>query len=274
MTYEGIDTVARISATSAVALRDNGISFVGRYLGPESWGKTIIKSEAAVLIANKLSILLCYETSATRMRGGASTGEQDGLYARNYAHDLGVPKGTVIFFAADYDVPTGELSLCESYIRAAQKAMGDDYIAGTYGPERVVSYLSGRGACDYYWQCVAWSNMFLPAANVRQYAWQGDPRAKELAAKVGFAVDLDSCESLSGLWNPEKKEEDHWYDEAMEWADEAGLMNDGRPDDYVTRAELATVEMRNDERMEKKIVEIIKRMMPEDDKRFGGLLEE
>ena len=32
-----------------------------------------------------------------------------------------------------------------------------------------------------------------------------------------------------------------WYAEAMEWAAEAGLIRDGRPDDPVTRAELATV---------------------------------
>ena len=86
------------------------------------------------------------------------------------------------------------------------------------------------------------------------------------------AVDLDAGEDLRGLWQPEKKDGE-WYDEAMAWAEEAGLMKDGRPNDYVTRAELATVEMRNDERIEQKVIEIVKRMLPEDDKRFGGLID-
>ena len=273
MTYQGIDTVTRISAESAKILRENGVSFVCRYLGPASWGKTITKAEADTMLAAGLSILLCYETGADRMRGGAAAGEIDGLNARNYAQDLGLPAGTAIFFACDYNVPDRDLILCESYIRNAQAALGGIYEAGAYGPERLVSFLSERGACDKYWQCVAWSNQFLPVANVRQYAWQGDVRAREMAAKVGFAVDLDAGEDLRGLWRPEKKDGE-WYDEAMAWAEEAGLIRDGRPNDYVTRAELATVEMRNDERIERKVIEIVKRMLPEDDKRYGGLVSD
>jgi len=36
---------------------------------------------------------------------------------------------------------------------------------------------------------------------------------------------------------PEKK----WYDEVMKWATDNNIMSDGRPDDNVTRAELATM---------------------------------
>ena len=36
----------------------------------------------------------------------------------------------------------------------------------------------------------------------------------------------------------------HWYDDAMAWAETVGLIKDGRPNDSVTRAELATVLMR------------------------------
>ena len=272
MTYQGIDTMARITAAQAQAMRENDISFICRYLGPASWGKTITRQEAYTLLQAGISILLCYETSADRMRGGAAAGEIDGLNARNYAQDLGLPAGTAIFFACDYNVPDRDLILCESYIRNAQAALGGIYEAGAYGPERLVSFLSERGACEKFWQCVAWSNMFLPAANVRQYQWQGGPEARAMAAKLGFAVDLDAAEDLRGLWHPEEKEESHWYDEAMQWADEAGIMQDGRPNDYVTRAEAATMFMREDERIQKMIVETVKAMQPEDDKRYGGLI--
>ncbi len=40
--------------------------------------------------------------------------------------------------------------------------------------------------------------------------------------------------------------ETHWYDEAMKWAEENKIMMDGRPNDNVTRAELATMLMRYD----------------------------
>ena len=274
MTFEGIDTAARITAEQAKKMRGNGLSFAGRYLGPESWGKTVTKAEADALLAEGVSILLCYETSAERMRGGASAGAEDGTKALRYARELGVPVGTCIFFAADYNAPTGDLILCENYVRAAQAAMGGVYEAGCYGPEKVVSFLSERGACEKFWQCVAWSNQFLPVANVRQYAWQGDFRARDTAKKLGIAaVDLDAGEDLRGLWAPPEPEtETHWYDGAMAWAEAQGLIKDGRPNDDVTRAELATVLQRYDAEVDAKIAEAVGRMTPEDTKNFSGLL--
>ena len=271
MIFQGIDTAAYITADAARTLKANGISFAGRYLGPKSWGKTITKTEAEALHNAGLAILLCYETSATRMRGGAGAGETDGLNAMQYAQELGAPQGTVIFFAADYNVPAGDYALCESYILAAQAALGCTYIAGLYGPEKIVSYLSERGACDKYWQCVAWSNQFLPVANVRQYEWQGGPNAKALAAKIGFAVDMDAAESLSGLWTPKQPEPEpatHWYDDTVRWAIKEGVVTGptieaARPEDYATRAE--TMQM---------IRNYNRRFEAEDAKRESGLLAE
>ena len=60
-----------------------------------------------------------------------------------------------------------------------------------------------------------------------------------------------------------------WYAEAMAWAAENGLINDGRPNDPVTRAELATVLQRFDKRMDEKI----KLHLPED-MSLGGLISE
>ena len=77
MMYEGIDTAARITAAQAARLRENGVSFVCRYIGPESWGKTITRDEVAILHGAGLAILLCFETSAARMRGGARAGGRD-----------------------------------------------------------------------------------------------------------------------------------------------------------------------------------------------------
>ena len=139
----------------------------------------------------------------------------------------------------------------------------------------MVADMSARSACFYFWQCCAWSNQRLPAADVWQYAWQGDARAKDMAQKTGIlAVDLDSAETLAGMWLPpvEAEPEKPWYAEVMQWAEQSGLIMDGRPNDPVTRAELATVLLRYERIVNAKIKEQIFRYLPEDDKQYSGLL--
>ena len=60
--------------------------------------------------------------------------------------------------------------------------------------------------------------------------WMFD-RMGELAGRVTAALN---------------EPETHWYDEAMQWASDNKIMMDGRPNDNVTRAELATMLMRYD----------------------------
>ena len=243
MSYQGFDTSQRITSAQAKNAAAQGLTFACRYIGPESWGKTITKTEANALLDAGLSILLCYETVAARMKGGAPAGSEDGALALQYATELGVPEGTVIYFACDFDVQQSELPTCEEYINAARIALGRRYEVGIYGPERIVAYMSEKGVCRYFWQCVAWSRTFLPEASARQYAWQGDSRSIAMAEKIGvLAVDLDDCDDLvgAGMW----QKNEPWYAEAMRFVKSKGLMNDGRPDDTVTRAELATVVFR------------------------------
>lgn len=243
--YQGIDTAARITAPQAAKLRANGVSFAVRYIGPESWGKTITAEEIRTLRDDGLAIMLCFESTANRMKGGARAGAEDAVTARNCALALGIPAGTVIFFACDYDAPSSDYASIEAYLRAAAMNI-DQYGVGLYGGERTVSAMSERGACFYFWQCVAWSNQFLPVADVRQYAWQGDARAKAMAAACGiYAVDLDSAETLAGMWLPPvKPKPEPWYADTVRWAEKEGVISpvatieDARPEDPAMRAEV------------------------------------
>lgn len=243
--YQGIDTAARITAAQAAKLRQNGVSFACRYIGPEAWGKTITAEEIRTLRDAGLAIMLCFESTASRMKGGARAGAEDAVTARNCAAALGVPAGTVIFFACDYNAPAADFASIEAYLRAA-KMNAEQYGVGMYGPEKVVSAISERGACFYFWQCAAWSNQFLPVADVRQYAWQGDARAKAMAAACGIAaVDLDSAETLAGMWLPPvKPQPEPWYADTVRWAEQEGVIapvssiEDARPEDPATRAEV------------------------------------
>lgn len=258
MTYQGIDTAARISAEAARVLRDSGISFVGRYLVPTSMSKALTAKEAATIRDAGMAILLCWELEANAIRQGPQRGTQDGERARKCADDLGVPAGTCIYFACDYNIPYGDLQTAEKYLKAAQNALTGKYVAGMYGPQKLMEFMSDRNVCRHLWQCCAWSNFYHDSATVRQYEWQGGVNAKALASKVGFDVDLDDCADMTaaGLWMPDAAKP--WYADAMQWADQAGLIKDGRPNDPVTRAELATV--------------LYRIYGPEDDKKDSGLL--
>lgn len=293
MTYLGIDTVHRFTAADAKNAVANGVSFVGRYLVPAGMNKELTKDEAANLRGAGLAILLCWEIGGEAFKNGAAQGAQDGARARALAESFGIPSGTCIYMACDYNIPDRDLIMAEQYMQAAQAALGK-YEAGAYGPLKLVEFLRDRGVCRKFWQCVAWSPYFSEDAQTWQYQWSGSAEAKEMAAKLGFAVDMNTCDDLrkAGFWMPYTEYNDGdgtilepskpaqgntstgmWYDEPMEWADEAGLMHDGRPNDYVTRAELATVIMRYDKLVEKKIIEIYKRMQPEDPRDRSGLLD-
>lgn len=283
MSYLGIDTAARITAAQARKLRENGVSFVGRYLIPPGYVSALTPQEVADLRAAGLAILLCWELSAEAVKGGAARGAQDGARARELAEGFGVPSGTAIYFACDYNIPNADLIQAENYIRAAQAALGK-YEAGMYGPMSVVDFLAARKSCSKFWQCVAWSPRFSEAANVRQYQWQKGTESQEMAQKCGIAaVDLDACENLhaAGLWMPgvatyddgeggtivenTQEQKKPWYADAMAWAAAQGIINDGRPADPVTRAELATVLQRFEARIDEKI----KLHLPEDDYSIG-----
>ena len=291
MAYLGIDTVHRFTAADAKNAVENGVSFVGRYLVPAGMNKELTKEEATALRNAGLAILLCWEIGGEAFKNGATQGANDGARARALAESFGIPSGTCIYMACDYNIPDRDLIIAEQYMKAAQAALGK-YEAGAYGPLKLVEFLRDRGVCRKFWQCVAWSPYFSEDAQTWQYQWSGSPDARAMAAKLGFSVDLDTCDDLrkAGFWMPEYNQYDDgnggtilepskpaqkpatWYDEAMQWGEETGIMKDGRPNDTLTRAEAATMFMRFDKLMDAKIREAILRLQPEDDS-FGGLLE-
>lgn len=244
MTYLGIDSAASISASAAKILRENGISFVGRYLVPAGMGKDLTAAEIKNIHGAGLAILPCWEIEAAAVKEGAERGAKDGARAKQLAMQYGMPTGTSIYFACDYYATQAEYPMIEAYILAAQQACYP-FVAGLYGHAGIVDYLGSRDTCKRFWQCVAWSGGRISKyTNVYQYQWQGGPDAQDIYKRVGFYVDMNRCENLeaAGLWF--SAEEKHWYDEAMAWGERTGIMRDGRPNDTLTRAEAITMLMR------------------------------
>lgn len=259
--YQGIDTAAHISTDGAQKLVNNGISFAARYLIPTTYGNALTKSEAQTLRDAGLAVMLCWETSAKRMSGGYAVGLLDGSTARKLAQEMGISGGTVIYFAADYAVPPGDYEAICQYLIAAAVAV-QPYKAGLYGSENIVREMYEREACADMWQCVGGSNQFLPCAKVIQYESQYGTNAKALAAKVGFAVDLDAAESLAGMWLPDKPEEPEKpsteAETAHKWAVGMGIVDDSMRD--VSQAEIM-------------LWRYHRLKLPDDDS-FGGLISD
>ena len=233
--YDGADTAAKITAKTAQILKREGYSFVARYLVPNE-GKTAWKAltaaEAKDIRDAGLSIMLCWETYAERIKEGAKAGTEDGRAARKLAAGMDIPAGTVIYFAADYDVPAADYDAVEAYLKAAREEIGL-YRVGLYGHERVVEAMKHRGYNDF-WQCVAWSNEFSDVASVIQYEWQGGDNAKALTQKIGVAVDLDAAATLDGMWKPEAKSTE--AEDAHKWCVSVGIVDDTMRD--VSQTEL------------------------------------
>ena len=203
MKYQGIDTAARVSAKSATTLRGLGFDFVARYLVPNSgstaW-KALTKEEADDIRAAGLALMLCWELSADRAKGGTAAGGADGAKAAELAREMGVPPESVIYFAVDFDAQGPDIPAIEEYFRAARIACVG-YSVGVYGGERVCKALSP--SFQYVWQCVAWSGAFLQSATVHQYESQFGSNAKAVKTQVKFDVDLDRASTLYGMWLPD-----------------------------------------------------------------------
>lgn len=253
---KGVDSASPATEKAAKALYEAGVRFWGRYLVPKGW-KALTKVEADILHNAGIALLLIWETTANRPKGGAAAGTQDGTTARELAKAMGVPAGTTIYFAVDYNPAETEYDVIANYIRAAMEACGE-YVAGVYGSYAVVESMRMRTSCNRLWQCVAWSSGHVSDnALTYQYQWQGGNEAVEMGKKAGFAVDMNACADMrqAGLWLPRTAEEyddgdggtiiepkkKPWYADAMAWGEARGIINDGRPNDGVTRAEVTTM---------------------------------
>src|SRR5690606_23018578 len=103
---KGFDCATKLNATSAKNLKNAGFEYAMRYLPTSSW-KGLTKEEVKVIQKAGLKLVSIFQKSAnyagyfTRAQGRA-----DGKEAQKHAENLGQPKGTMIYFAVDYDCST------------------------------------------------------------------------------------------------------------------------------------------------------------------------
>lgn len=232
----GVDTAATVSDTAAKQLKELGFDFVARYIVPPKGGlawKALVESEAQAIREAGLAILPTWETTGNRARSGATAGRDDGKTAAERAKELGIPEGTIICFAVDYNPPKSDYAAITEYLCNASSTAAP-YRLGVYAPSAIVRELRSLVPA-YWWRTYAWNDGPVDA-DAYQTAYQDDSAAVAVRNQVGFAVDLDEAKSFQGMWVPE-----NLVPEDLIWAREHDFLLDGQPEDAVTKAEMATI---------------------------------
>jgi len=192
---KGLDS-AKSLIDYAGTLVQEGYTFAARYyFNASSFKDRLEAAEATHLSAQKVYLVSIWEsgypTSADYFTSGQ--GKSDGAHAAAQAKAAGQPKGSPIYFAADYDSTPSDIVSYATEFQTAVKAAG--YLAGIYGNGVTCHLLKERGLVSYTWlsQSTGFQgySAWKPHANIVQTAefnWHG------------FDVDGDTASGDSGGW--------------------------------------------------------------------------
>lgn len=139
------DTRHEITDTNLTILVENGYQYVGRYLIGGDF-KEIKDGELARLFNAGLRVFPIYQDSGTAASYfTAEQGEKDARAAEQAARSHGVPRGTTIYFAVDFDAVDKNIkNNIIPYFRAVHDNL-KKYTVGIYGPRNVCIQVSDAG---------------------------------------------------------------------------------------------------------------------------------
>ncbi|GAA0580106.1 glycoside hydrolase domain-containing protein [Streptomyces crystallinus] len=151
------DTRFRITRPRADALYKAGYRQVGRYLFDppgSTLDKEIKDGELADIFAAGLSVFPIYQDNARRLADFTySQGFEHALNAHARAEAYGFNRGTVIYFAVDYDATAEEISSnIVPYFQGVQAGLankGKRYLHGVYGSRNVCTQVSKHTDARY-----------------------------------------------------------------------------------------------------------------------------
>ncbi|MFF5233262.1 glycoside hydrolase domain-containing protein [Dactylosporangium sp. NPDC000521] len=155
----GCDTRFEITAARASWLYANGYRIVGRYLydPPDSTlDKEIKPGELRTIFNAGLRVLPIYQDNARQLSDFTYiAGYQHAVNAHNLAVGHGFNKGTVIYFAVDYDATQDEIdeAIVPYFqgVAAGLSSRGKRYVHGVYGSRNVCADVTDRtfARCSY-----------------------------------------------------------------------------------------------------------------------------
>lgn len=113
----GADTSTQLTPAQVKTLVDNGVKYVGRYLtgsvgsGSDERNKYLTSEEIDIILGSGLSIFPIYQDNYPEVKYfNKEQGTSDAIAAAKAAIKLGVPYGTIIYFAVDVDVEDGDIA--------------------------------------------------------------------------------------------------------------------------------------------------------------------
>jgi Rv2525c-like, glycoside hydrolase-like domain len=174
-------------------LKAAGVSFVCRYLSTPGNPKNLTLAEAKRLRAGGLAIVTVFETTRGRALAGRAAGVSDAHSAESQALACGMPPGSPLYFAVDFDATPGQQLQINAYLGGAASVLGWQRV-GIYGGYWPVKRALDAGVCKYGWQTYAWSGgQWDPRAQLQQFR-----NGQRLA---GLEVDFDrSLVADFGQW--------------------------------------------------------------------------
>lgn len=143
------DCMTPLNDARAKALKANGYTTVGRYITGGTQ-KLLTPSEVGTILANGLRFFPIYQEYNNALSYfDKAQGEAQAEKAHASALNLGLPLGTIIYFAVDYDAVADEVrSNILPYfdgINWGLKHLGSRYSVGVYGSRNICSMVSSRG---------------------------------------------------------------------------------------------------------------------------------
>jgi peptidoglycan hydrolase-like protein with peptidoglycan-binding domain len=133
-----------------------GCSFVLRYLSNDPT-KNLSRGEADSLKSQGQDIGVVWETTTNEVDGGHAAGVSAAQRAEQQAAACGMPAGSPIYFAVDYDAQVGPI--ISAYFQGVAEVLGGVARVGVYGGLRVCRALKAEGLVTYQWQAAAWSTV-------------------------------------------------------------------------------------------------------------------
>ncbi|MGN1122807.1 MAG: glycoside hydrolase domain-containing protein, partial [Eubacterium sp.] len=147
------DCATKLTAAKAKTLYDNGYRYVGRYLTkvPGGLDKDITLEEAQIILNAGLNFFPIYQTVGTKKEYfAAEQGASDANAAIEAARKLGVPNGTIIYFAVDFDALDVDITnnVIPYFAKVHETMEKSIYKTGVYGVRNVCTRVSDKGYAE------------------------------------------------------------------------------------------------------------------------------
>lgn len=148
----------------------SGYEFVCRYVSHDTTGKNLTSAEAQALSVAGLSLVIVFESGASRMLSGAKAGIADATFAAAECAKLGMPGDRPIYFACDFDATPGQQTVIHAYLDGVASVIAKARI-GMYGGFGPVKRALDAGKITWAWQTYAWSSgLWDVRAQIQQYS--------------------------------------------------------------------------------------------------------